>query len=364
MRIALFTDQGAHYRFPVFRAIAESCPDDVAIDFFIPENDSKGLHVLDEVNSELRCSRIKNISLGHRLFYQSGVVSAILRGRYDVIVLWGGATILSNWFALVAAKIRNVRIVFWGHGFYGNEGAVKLAFRSFFYRFADSNFLYGKHAQRILSERLPDANSEVIYNSLDVDRIRDCAESARQQSMGYKWDLIYVGRLTTIKRLDLLIDAVAILQKQGRSLKVLMVGEGEVQSVLMSRASSMSVSDCFEWVGACYEEQRLSDYFSESRFCVSPGNIGLMAMHALYNNTPIITHGDLTNQMPEAEAVQHGENGFLFQREVVSSLSAAINEAMNSDYETLRANCFPSVREHYSPEFQSGVFWSGISKIS
>jgi glycosyltransferase involved in cell wall biosynthesis len=240
---------------------------------------------------------------------------------------------------------------------------VKFALRRFFYGFANSNFFYGKHAQRIMNECLPNARSAVIYNSLDVDLIRDHAERASKLTVGYEWDLIYVGRLTSIKRLDILIDAVAIQQQQGRSLKVLIVGEGEIKSELMSRASSKSISSCFEWVGACYEEELLSSYFSKSRFCVSPGNIGLMAMHALNNDTPIITHGDLTNQMPEAEAVHDGKNGFLFTRGSAADLSVAIDRAMGSDYDALRSRCFMSVRERYTPIAQAGVFWSELSMI-
>ena len=46
---------------------------------------------------------------------------------------------------------------------------------------------------------------------------------------------------------------------------------------------------------------------------MSIGNIGLTAIHSLSFGTPVASHDNFENQMPEVEAIIDGENGFLFE---------------------------------------------------
>lgn len=362
MKVALFTDQGAHYRFPVFKAIAKACSSEDQIYFYIPRNDSGGLNVTHDGFQDIDVFGITNFSITDRPFYQSGVVSSIMTKDYDVIILWGCSNLLSNWFAIVLAKIKRIKVVFWGHGLYGNEGRLKRMFRCAFYRCAELHFLYGIHAQGLMTKSLPRARTEVIYNSLDVSRIRKLVDTT-MATEGY-WDLIFVGRLTDIKRLDLLIDALVICKERGLALKVLVVGDGAIQGDLRKLTQDQAVEDCFDWVGACYNEAVLTDYFKRSKFCISPGNIGLMAMHALYNDTPVITHSDLCYQMPEAEVVREGVNGFLFKRNSAESLADTICRSLEADIQAISSNCFHSIAEKYSPTSQAATFWRGLYGIN
>ena len=43
---------------------------------------------------------------------------------------------------------------------------------------------------------------------------------------------------------------------------------------------------------------------------VSPGNVGLTAIHSLSYGTPVLTHNNFNNQMPEVESIQPGFNGY------------------------------------------------------
>jgi glycosyltransferase involved in cell wall biosynthesis len=358
MRVALFTDQGAHYRFPIFRAINRTCLDRDHIDFYIPNNDTKGLNIIQDGFDDLNILSITNLSITGRLIYQFGVVSAIFTRDYDVVVLWGGANVLSNWLAILIAKLKKVKVVFWGHGLYGNEGFLKLNLRCVFYRFAELHFLYGSHAKRLIADLLPGVKTAVIYNSLDVSKIRKLFEMTMATDVC--WDLIFVGRLTKAKRLDLLIDSLVICKARGLTLKILVVGDGAIQRDLRKLAQDQAVEDCFEWVGACYNETVLTDYFRRSKFCISPGNIGLMAMHALYNDTPVITHSDLRYQMPEAEVIEDSINGFLFERNSAGSLSGAIFRALEADVRSMSKNCFQSIEGKYMPDSQAIIFWNEL----
>ena len=215
----------------------------------------------------------------------------------------------------------------------------------------------------MLHRALPGANASVIYNSLDVTTIRGFATACRSLQKGSVWDLIFVGRLTSIKKLELLFDACSMLREKGCPVRVLIVGDGAWRGRLEGYAKELGVDSCIDWVGACYDDELIAGYFRKSKFCVSPGNIGLMAMHALYNDTPVITHDDMRFQMPEAEVVKNGVNGFLFERDDPIDLSDVIERALSEDYEALSSRCYSSVAEHYTPESQSTTFWKCIYNL-
>ena len=41
-------------------------------------------------------------------------------------------------------------------------------------------------------------------------------------------------------------------------------------------------------------------------------NVGLTAIHSLSFGTPVLTHNNFDNQMPEVQAINEGENGGFF----------------------------------------------------
>lgn len=362
MKIALFTDQGAHYRFPCFRAIDQASQDWGDVDFYIPDSDGEGLNVLKEFGGLRSVRRIKNYKVG-QFYYQTHVLRACLSPKYDVVVLWGSIKLLSTWLAVLLIKVMAKRIVLWGHGYYGYEGWCVVRLRKLMYLGADYHLLYGKHGQRLLQMHLPSGRSDVIYNSLDVDDIRQHVNTCRELRKGEEWDLIFVGRVTKVKNLGLLLDACEILKRKGLALKILIVGDGKYRDALINRAESMGLSAWFDWEGACYDDKVLAKYYRRTKFCISPGNIGLMAMHSLYNETAVITHGDMMAQMPEAEVVIDGVNGFLFRRLDASDLASTIVRALSSDHLSLSDNCYPSVASKYTPKNQTRVFWKAIDAL-
>ncbi len=61
--------------------------------------------------------------------------------------------------------------------------------------------------------------------------------------------------------------------------------------------------------GACYDEEIIGELIFNAQLCVSPGNVGLTAMHSLVYGTPVITHNNFSNQSPEFEAIIDGKTG-------------------------------------------------------
>ena len=75
---------------------------------------------------------------------------------------------------------------------------------------------------------------------------------------------------------------------------------------------------CF--FGPCYDEFEIGMLIYNAALCVSPGNVGLTAIHSLSYGTPVISHNDFKHQMPEFEAIVPGETGAFFIANDLNSL--------------------------------------------
>ena len=83
-------------------------------------------------------------------------------------------------------------------------------------------FLYGNYAKDILVKwGVPDSKLHVIYNSLSYDEQLPLRNSITPSDFYQKHfdnnypNIVFIGRLTTVKKLDQVLKAVALLKGQG-----------------------------------------------------------------------------------------------------------------------------------------------------
>jgi glycosyltransferase involved in cell wall biosynthesis len=169
--------------------------------------------------------------------------------------------------------------------------------------------------------------------------------------------LIFVGRLTKVKKLDLLIEALAKINKYCYKVNLLIVGEGEMKEQLKNQVDNISLNSQVKFFGACFEEKQLATLLYRAELCVSPGNVGLTAIHSLSFGTPVCTHGNLNNQMPEVEAIVDGKTGVFFEENSVASLVVKIESWLDLGVrrKTIRKNCFRVIDDFYNPDNQVSV---------
>jgi glycosyltransferase involved in cell wall biosynthesis len=159
-------------------------------------------------------------------------------------------------------------------------------------------------------------------------------------------------RLIALRRLDLLIDALALLAGRGVRANLLLVGDGPERARLEAHARARGVRTHFE--GACYDEGRIAELVMASNVVVAPGKVGLTAMHAMAYGVPVVTHGDADDQMPEWEAVVPGSTGSLFAKGDVESLAAAIEPWLRGEFpsDATRDACHAMVARFWNPTYQ------------
>ena len=83
---------------------------------------------------------------------------------------------------------------------------------------------------------------EVISGSVDETRYRPATEAK-------DFDLVFVGRVVPVKRVDLLLEATAIAKKQVPSLRVLIVGDGPLRDEMRQRAERLGIAKDVEFAG-------------------------------------------------------------------------------------------------------------------
>lgn len=89
--------------------------------------------------------------------------------------------------------------------------------------------------------------------------------------------------------------------------------------------------------------------------CVSPGEVGLTAMHALAYGTPVVTHDDFDHQKPEAECIVPGQTGAFFRRADPAHLANTLFEWLSrgQDREVIRTACYDKISILYNPNTQA-----------
>jgi glycosyltransferase involved in cell wall biosynthesis len=167
--------------------------------------------------------------------------------------------------------------------------------------------------------------------------------------------LIYTGRLTKSKGLALLLTAMSQLQNQGFKTSLLLVGDGPEREPLTQLAKTSGVAVHF--YGACYDEDRLAELIMSANLTVAPGKVGLTAMHSLIYGTPVITHDDPDDQMPEWEAIIPGQTGDFFRRGDVHDLARVIQKWSMLPWpdESIRKRCMSVIDCSYNPSFQRSI---------
>ena len=93
--------------------------------------------------------------------------------------------------------------------------------------------------------------------------------------------------------------------------------------------------------------------FMGSDLLISPGNVGLNAVHAMTYGTPVLTHGNFNNQMPESQIIKEGYNGLFHEEDNINSIKEKIRQWFELYFEYWdRDKIRNEIIKYYDPIFQ------------
>lgn len=355
----LITNVPSHYRQEIFEKLSK-----IGVDFAFSD-ESTTISPLDYKKIRSSIKFFKFFYLGSGInFVPKAVLESI---KYRNIIITGDFRSIHVWLILLIASITGKRVFLWGHSWYGREGRLKKLIKRLYFKPAYRILTYGEYAKKLMvKEGYPSNKIVPIYNSLSYEEQLNEREklSSNKGAEPFSDDrtpyIVYVGRVNARKKLTLVLDALKKLAHEtGKSINFLVVGPEHDDGELREYTQKMSMQASVKFVGPVYDESLLSRYIYYASACVSPGNVGLTAIHSLSFGTPVITHDNFKNQMPEFESIIPDKTGLFFEEDSVESLAEAIYKVVSlteAERADVRQACFDEIDRVWNTRYQMKVF--------
>jgi glycosyltransferase involved in cell wall biosynthesis len=259
-----------------------------------------------------------------------GFPSLIRKLRPDVVIASYDPRFLTNLVGYYAARKLGIKWIWWGHGIRPRDRY------HFIYRkmakMADAVVLYsGPAADKMALIGVPREKIFVAWNAIDTAEIE---EYYRAVPFEQRFRILYIGRLIRGKKVDLLIQGfAAALPRLPDDTKLSIIGNGNEERKLKSLVSELRIESNVEFSGKLTIQDQLAPYFNSSFVSVSPGQIGLSAIHSLAYRVPLLVankepHG------PEITILEEDKNGCYFATNSVNDLARHLIELSDN-----RARC-------------------------
>lgn len=364
-----------HYRLPILQALSSQNDEGLEYTFLSGSTSDVPLNILkNEDVLGLNFISVKNRWVFGKILWQTKVLWYSISSQFDGIIYLGSPNFITTWLGSIIAKTKGKPTLFWTHGFLKSNN-LRDRIKELFFRIPNGLLLYGNKAKNNLISRGFNSDSLfVIYNSLDYNnqikikkkiKKEDLFELKKQLFRNYDLPvIIFIGRLTYQKKLSDIVTVTEKLHKMGIPVNVLFVGDGLMKNNLKKSVEKLSLLEYFTFFGSCHDELKLAHLITLSDICVSPGEVGLTAMHSLVYGTPVITHNREEFQMPEYEAIIEGVTGGLYDYGSIDSLLLKVKEWLMKEITTkIKDNCCKIIDDYYNPNIQSILINKAVKKV-
>ena len=276
------------------------------------------------------------------------LISLIKRGEYSIVHVH---LFPANLFGSLASLFlpKNIKFIFSEHNIYNRRRSFKLfkILDTFIYSRYYKIICVSKQVQVALIEWLPNLQrkSVVISNAVPVPDLSNWSPVK-------KYDVLFVGRLTKAKGVDILIKAINILkEKYRKEIKAVIVGKGDLEEELKELVKELGIEKEVEFLGVRKDIEKLMK--STKLFVLSSRweGLPLTILEAMSSGAGIIA----TKVGGIPEIIQNGKEGILISPEDSETLAGAIAELLK-DRELrvkLGINAYKKVKEKYSIEVYS-----------
>jgi glycosyltransferase involved in cell wall biosynthesis len=134
---------------------------------------------------------------------------------------------------------------------------------------------------------LPSAAIDVIPNGVDLERFFP----SKTTQLSNELRLVTVGRLSVTKRIEILIDAIEILIKQGYKVRFSIIGGGAAEESLRKLIMEKNLISCVELTGRV-ESEKMPDFYRGSDIYISATmqeGMSNAMLEAMASGLPVVT---------------------------------------------------------------------------
>lgn len=360
-KICCIFNLAPHYRAPIYKLMDKELP----ADFFFGDKVNTPIKLMNVTDLRGYKKTVKNIRLFNTAFiWQAGTWKLVFR-PYEYFIVTGSPYILSNFVIALLARLLNKKVLAWSHGMKEYAGIKKRLREKLYFKLCSHVLLYGEYSKDyMMAQGFKESKLIPIYNSLDHDtqlKVRNSLQPSpiyQEHFSNNDPTLIYIGRLQHWKKLDLLVEAHLRLTQQGQACNLVFIGKDVDGTQLEDLVRINGLSKKVWFYGPSYDEEEIGKLIFNADLCISPGPVGLTALHALTYGTPVITNNDFSRQMPEFEVIKRNVTGDYFSDGDVIDLTNTIGNWLKNNSgrrEQIRKDAYRIIDGKYNPNYQLSV---------
>jgi glycosyltransferase involved in cell wall biosynthesis len=313
LRIAIVQRYFPHYRAALFDQL--STQDGLVVDLYChPLNEPLFDEGIAIPVTGRRYVRAAHITRGwgplRPLSFQWRALRQCVLGQYDLVVVEGRLTTATNVAIALIRSVTGRKTVVWHKGYFRHrrefDGLSGLA-RRLWCRAGSHTFCYGETTlDQLVKLGMESGRASVLYNTIELDHILQKPSRAESDEKANDLVLLYLGRLSSEKRVDVLLEAFLRIARGHPGLRLEIAGDGPLRSVLEARVQESEFAGRVQLHGRVSETeaQRL---FEAGHICAFPGAVGLTVNEAMAAGMAVLVADE---DGPDSEAVVHNVTGW------------------------------------------------------
>lgn len=160
-----------------------------------------------------------------------------------------------------------------------------------------------------------------------------------------KWDIIYAGRLIKDKRVDLLIESLALVKNSIGQVNCLIIGEGPEEDNLKQLTENLNLQNSVEFKKFLKQHTDVISLFKSSTIFVLPSQregFGMVVVEANACGLPVVVIDNPLNAA--VDLVEHGRNGFIAEANP-EDLKDNIIKALQHN-QKMKTDCIESAKQY------------------
>ena len=242
----------------------------------------------------------------------------------DVVIVDGNLRNLGMMFAIVRARLKGLRLVWWAQHWTPGTKMWRVRLRVFLAkRLSDVYLCYTKSGISFLSKcGYPSDRLYATGNTIDEASVKNAIDAwdderlkafRREKGIEGKNLLLVCGVVRKKMQLGQLIRALADQRIESRNTVLAVIGDGEDREACIRLAKDIGVASRVIWVGATRDQMAVAPWFLSANVFVYFGAIGLSLIHSFLYGVPVIIHDNPLHHGPEFEVMVDGRTGYLFK---------------------------------------------------
>lgn len=311
-----------------------------------------------EIYEELKSKDKKVFSLKDKNRNKKSIVQYLVKyckeEKIDIITIHHGGINCNLIYMMLKKRLPNIKFVRYLHGCFdkysfGNDqgGMLRKVVTKYVmqkaFNVSDLLVFISKAVERSFQNNfnIKKINKVVIYNGID-----DAFFEREYLKKNIIKNIIFVGRLSYVKGVNLLIDAFKKVYEKKPDITLTIVGDGEEKQNLINQAKELNLQDSIFFAG---RQSNVIDWLDNAEIFVYPSiweeGFGISVVEAMSRGCIPITF----NKGGLSEIIENGKDGFLIDSVDSNALASKIIEVtlMNDDeIQKIRNNAMETSKKY------------------